>query len=90
MSVQTMVSHGWLFTLSMPPEVEITYIEGSRGMLWTEYIDEIDLNAKLREARSNNELEKAEAISEACVRANRHAQIAFMARLDDATDSASA
>lgn len=56
----------------MPPEVEITYIEGSRGMLWTEYIDEIDLNAKLREARSNNEFERAEAISKACVRADRH------------------
>ena len=66
------------------------HIEGSRGMLWTEYIDEIDLNAKLREARSNNELERAEAISKACVRADQHAQIAFMSRLDDATDSASA
>ena len=66
------------------------YLEGSRGMLWTEYIDEIDLNAKLIEARSNNELERAEAISKACVRADRCAQIAFTARLHDATDSASA
>lgn len=49
----------------MPPAVEITYREAGRDMLWTEYIDETDLDAKLTEARSNDELERAGAISKA-------------------------
>ena len=67
----------------MLAEVEITY-ECDRGYLWTECMHEDELNAKLREALSNHELKRAEALSKACVRCM---QSSFTASLNAAVGS---
>ena len=70
----------------MPLEVEINYV-CNRGYVWTEYINEVELDAKLGEARSKHELERAEALSKACV---RYMQRLFTASLDAAPDCTAA
>ena len=62
-------------------EIKVHYT-CSRGLLWTEFLDETELPDKLAEARSNNENEGALAISEALQAFVRRLQSSFAARLN--------